>query len=265
MNFFKRLRTRYILHRFAIKHDSWQAAIQELNLLQGLSSVEKAHLRELSTLFLHQKSIVGINIPITEAMRVKIAAQACLPIMHLGLGLLAGWTEIIVYPSAFCTVRDEMDEYGIVHHNERVLIGEAWERGPLVLSWEDIEHDRICGYQGHNVIIHEVAHKLDMLNGRCNGMPPLHYHMSIPEWTSAFSEAYSELQQTLDHYHNTCVNAYAATSPAEFFAVFCEYFFCAPEVLRMHYPNVYEQLRFYFRQDPFSRMNQPGFFLFSNL
>lgn len=253
MNFLKRLYTRYLLHRFAIKHDIWQTATEKLSLLQGLSSVEKAQLRELSTLFLHQKSIVGINIVITEGMRVNIAAQACLPILHLGLGLLSGWVEIVVYPSAFYTDRDEMDEYGVVHHSERVSIGEAWSRGPLVLSWDDIEHDILRGYQGHNVIIHEIAHKLDMLNGRCNGMPPLHYEMSIPEWTSAFSNAYSELNQTLDHHHRSCVNSYAATSPAEFFAVFSEYFFCAPDVLQTNFPKVYEQLRLYYKQDPFGR------------
>ena len=253
MNFLKRLQTRYILHRYAIHHDIWQAATEELRLLHGLSAVEKAHLRELSSLFLHQKTLIGINIAIIEAMRITIAAQACLPILHLGLGLLSGWSDIIIYPSAFYAARDEMDDYGVVHHRERILIGEAWSRGPMVLSWDDIAHDRLQGYQGHNVIIHEIAHKLDMLDGSSNGMPPLHYRMSIPEWTSAFSKAYAELNQTLEHHHRSCVNAYAASSPAEFFAVFSEYFFCAPELLLMHFPKVYEQLRLYYRQDPVSR------------
>ncbi|MGR9054252.1 MAG: M90 family metallopeptidase [Gammaproteobacteria bacterium] len=255
MNFLKRLQTRYILHRFTIKHHVWQAAIDELELLHGLSAVDKAHLRELSTLFLHRKSIVGVDIAVTETMRVAIAVQACLPILRLGLELLSGWTEVIVYPAAFYTVRDETDEYGFVHHCERVLSGEAWSRGPLILSWDDIEHDRVCGREGHNVVIHEIAHKLDMLNGSCNGMPPLHYRMSISDWTAALSEAYAELNDTLDHHERCCVNAYAATNPAEFFAVFSEYFFSAPEVLHRHFPDVYEQLRLYYRQDPFGRVN----------
>ncbi len=253
MNFLKRLHIRYILQRFPINQDHWHAATERLSLLQGLSSVEMAHLRELSTLFLHQKSIIGIKIDIIDLKRVVIAVQACLPVLHLGFDLLSGWQEIVVYPSAFHKERDEMDENGIVHHNDRVLIGEAWSRGPLILSWDDIEKDGLTGHQGHNVIIHEITHKLDMLNGRCNGMPPLHYHMSVPEWTSAFSNAYSELQQMIEVHHRSPVNTYAVTNPAEFFAVFSEYFFCAPEVLQNHFPDVYQQLRLYYRQDPFGR------------
>ncbi|MGY6276582.1 M90 family metallopeptidase [Methylomonas sp. MgM2] len=253
MNFFKRLRTRYILHRYAVKHDAWQTAIEELRVLDGLTAVEKAHLRELSTLFLHQKIIIGIGIDITEAMRVAIAAQACLPVLHLGLGLLSGWMEIIVYPAAFFTERDETDADGIVHHRERLLSGEAWSRGPVVLSWGDIENDRLYGHRGHNVIIHEIAHKLDMLDGSSNGMPPLHFRMPIPDWTYAFSAAYTGLNNTLQHHRHSLVDAYAATSPAEFFAVFSEYFFCAPEILYQHFSDIYRQLRLYYRQDPYKR------------
>jgi Mlc titration factor MtfA (ptsG expression regulator) len=253
MNIFKRIRTRYLLKRYAIKHDLWMAVTEEMPLLKGMSSVEKAHLRELSTLFLHQKRIIGVNIQVTEEMRVIVAAQACLPILALGIALLSGWTDIIIYPGAFHVSRDEMDEYGIVHHNERVLSGEAWSRGPIILSWDDVERDLQGVHHGHNVIIHEIAHKLDMLNGRSNGMPPLHFSMHTTEWTAALREAYEQLHQRLEHHHRVCVNPYAATSPAEFFAVFSEYFFCAPDIPHTHFANVYEQLRLYYRQEPLSR------------
>ncbi|MGR8932522.1 MAG: M90 family metallopeptidase [Gammaproteobacteria bacterium] len=254
MSFFKRLQTRYVLHRYAIRHDIWQVVTEPLPVLQGLSAVEKAHLRELSTLFLRQKNIIGVEIEIAETIKVTIAAQACLPILQLGLGLLSGWSDIVVYPSAFYTQRDETDEYGIVHHRERLLSGEAWSRGPLVLSWGDIENDRLYGRRGHNVIIHEIAHKLDMLDGSSNGMPPLHYKMPIPEWTSTLSKAYDELHRILQHHQRSCINPYAASSPAEFFAVFSEYFFCAPDVLKIHFSDVYSQLSYYYRQDPFGRL-----------
>lgn len=216
MNFIKRVKTRYILHRYAIKHDIWHSITQELEILRGLSAVEKAHLRELSTLFLHQKNIIGIDIPITEAIRVTIAAQACLPILDLGLSLLADWSDIIVYPQAFHVSRDETDEVGVVHHHDRLLSGEAWTRGPVVLSWDDIQQDMGNARLGHNVIIHEIAHKLDMLDGSSNGMPPLHFQMAIPEWTAALSTAYAQLQQSLEHHHRVCINPYAATNPGEF-------------------------------------------------
>lgn len=253
MNFFKRARIRYILYRYAIKHDLWHSVTGELRLLHGLDAVELAHLRALSTLFLHQKNIIGINLEITEKMRITVAAQACLPILYLGFDLLSGWIDIVIYPDAFYVSRDEMDDSGIIHHHERLLSGEAWFRGPVILSWNDVKRDMQDGYQGHNVIIHEIAHKLDMLNGSCNGMPPLHVKMIIPEWTTALTDAYDQLHQRLDHHHRVCVNPYAATSPAEFFAVFSEYFFCAPEVLHTHFLPVYEQLLLYYRQDPYQR------------
>jgi Mlc titration factor MtfA (ptsG expression regulator) len=252
---FKRARVFYILQRYAIKHDLWETVCKKLVILQGLSSVEKAHLRELCTLFLHEKNIFSVqNFQLTDEMRVIIATQACLPILGLGFTSLNGWSDIIVYPDAFRVNRDEMDEYGIVHQGERILSGEAWSRGPVILSWQDIESDMHRKLQGHNVIVHEISHKLDMLNGRANGMPPLHSSMQSEQWTAAFSQAYQLLNQRLEHHHRVCVNPYAASSPAEFFAVFTEYFFCAPEILSIHFSEVYQQLRLYYRQDPLSRM-----------
>jgi MtfA peptidase len=253
MNVFKRAKTRYILHRYAIRHDLWSTVTDGLWLLQGMSSVEKAHLRELSTLFLYQKRIVGVDLLITDEMLVSIAVQACLPILALGLSLFADWNEIVIYPGAFRINRDEMDQDGIVHQHDKILSGEAWSRGPVILSWADIEKDLQEELQGHNVIIHEIAHKLDMIDGRANGMPPLHTAMIIPEWTAAFSDAYEHLQQRIEHHHRVCVNPYAATNPAEFFAVFSEYFFCAPDILHTHFADVYGQLKLYYRQDTFSR------------
>jgi Mlc titration factor MtfA (ptsG expression regulator) len=108
--------------------------------------------------------------------------------------------------------------------------------------------------QGHNVIVHELAHKLDMLNGGANGVPTLHSQIQGTQWTTAFREAYQQLNQRLEHHQRVCINPYAATSPAEFFAVFSEYFFCAPDVRNIHFTDVYQQLRLYYRQDPLRRL-----------
>lgn len=257
MNILKRARIIYLLHRHSIDHRLWESTIKNLPLLQGLTAVEKAHLRELSTLFLHEKNIVGVQgIQITAPMRITIAAQACLPILQLGIALLDGWRDIIVYPDAFRVNRDETDENGVVHHGDRVLSGESWSAGPVILSWRDIELDKQLTQQGHNVIVHEIAHKLDMLNGKANGMPPLHTTMAPPQWTAALSAAYRQINARLDQHRQICVNPYAASSPAEFFAVFSEYFFCAPQILQTHFPAVYRQLRQYYRQDPLCRADK---------
>jgi len=254
MIFLKRARTRYTLHRYAIKHKLWVAVTSQLQVLQGMSSVEKAHLRELSTLFVHEKNIFGAqDFQLTEEMRVIIAVQACLPILALGIELVSTWSDIIVYPDAFQVSRDERDEFGIVHHETHLLSGESWQRGPLILSWQDIEMDRQRWQQGHNVVIHEIAHKLDSLNGSANGMPPLHVAMHPEQWATTFSAAYQLLSQRINHHQRVCVNPYAATNPAEFFAVFSEYFFCAPDILKNHFADVYQLLQLYYRQDPLRR------------
>jgi len=255
MNIFKRARIRYILHRHAIAHDLWVEVTEKLPVLQGMTAVEKAHLREMTTLFLHEKRLVGVQgLQLTDTMCLTVATQACLPALSFGIGCLSGWIDIIIYPGAFRISREEMDSMGVIHHQERTLVGESWSRGPLILSWEDVEKDSRGEHAGRNVVIHEIAHKLDMLNGPADGFPPLHYGMPITEWTSALSSTYDSLVSRVEHHHNICVDPYAATSPAEFFAVISEYFFCAPQVLNVHFAAVYRQLVLYYRQNPLLRV-----------
>jgi len=154
--------------------------------------------------------------------------------------------------------RDVKDEYGIVHQTDSILSGEAWSKGPLILSWAAIQHDMQSGQQGHNVIIHEIAHKLDMLNGWADGVPPLHLDMKGPQWTEALRSAYHHLQQRIEHHHRVCINPYAASNPAEFFAVISEYFFAAPTILETQFPDVYKQFQLYYQQDPLKRQLVDG-------
>jgi Mlc titration factor MtfA (ptsG expression regulator) len=258
MNIFRRARILYLLHRHAVAHPLWEAVTGKSVILQGLTAVEKAHLRELCTLFLHEKKFIAAQgLQLTGAMRLEIAVQACLPILKLGLDLLSEWTTIIVYPDVFRVDRDVTDSVGIVHHERQVLSGESWERGPLIVSWAAVEEDRLHSDQGHNVVIHEIAHKLDMLDGSANGMPPLHYGMEGSLWTMALNNAYQVLIQRLEHHRCTCIDPYATESPAEFFAVISEYFFSAPDILQLHFPDVYRQLQLYYRQDPLRRFHDP--------
>jgi len=189
---------------------------------------------------------------IDDEIRITIAAQACLEILELGLDAFAGWLEIIVYPGAFRVTQETLDDAGVVHQQDNSLSGESWSRGPVILSWQDVQEDSFSLRPGHNVVLHEFAHKLDMLNQRANGMPPLHPDMPIKAWTEALSQAYENLQQRLEN-HQPTINAYAATNPAEFFAVICEYFFTAPDILWQHCPDVYQQLKAWFKQDPLAR------------
>ncbi|UOA07897.1 zinc-dependent peptidase [Methylobacter sp. S3L5C] len=256
MNFFNRLHTRYVLQHHAIEHVLWLEVTEKLASLEGMTAVEKAHLRELTTLFLNEKKFSGAQeFQLTDTMCLIIAIQACVPALWLGIGCLSGWTEIIVYPSAFRISRDEKDAAGVVHYNDNALIGESWLRGPLILSWDDVERDMPDNQSGRNVVIHEIAHKLDMLNGSADGFPPLHHGMAVVAWSTSLSVAYESLVQRVEHHHHPVIDSYAATSPAEFFAVISEYFFCAPEILQSHFAEVYQQLQLYYRQDPLLRQH----------
>ncbi|MCG2635104.1 MAG: zinc-dependent peptidase [Gammaproteobacteria bacterium] len=228
--------------------------MRETAVFERLSAVERAHLRLLTTLFLRRKSFSPVQgLVLTEEMAVAVAALACLPVLQLGLGYYDGWVEVVIYPGAFRVKRESTDENGLVSLEDRVLQGESWSRGPVILSWDDVAADLAADESGHNVVIHEFAHKLDMLNGRANGMPPLHPDMVRQAWTDSFSDAFEHLQRRLAHHHRPAISAYGATTPAEFFAVASEVFFTDPERLQHQFPEVYDQLVLFYRQAPANR------------
>ena len=238
------------LRRSRIPFGIWHQATAGLGALDHLDAVGRARLRALAGQFLRDKALTGVGgLRLDGVMRVHIAAQACLPVLELGLGWYDDWYEVVVYPDSFLVEHEEVDEAGVVHRRRRSLAGEAWGRGPLVLAWAEIENPP----HGGNVILHECAHKLDMRNGAANGFPPLHRGMSREAWTRTFSEAFDHMRYRLAHHHATPIDPYGAESPAEFFAVLSETFFEAPEVLVAECPAVYGQLKLFYRQDPARR------------
>jgi len=253
MRWLDRQRILYTLRHHPVPHEAWETVVNQADIFTGLSAVERAHLRELTSVFLQRKSLTGVQgLTVSTDMAVTVAAQACLPILKLGLDYYDGLHEVIIYPGAFRVTRDKTDTAGLVSHEELALSGESWQKGPVILSWDDIVADLAGAHRAHNVIVHEFTHKLDMLNGSANGMPPLHADMSRQQWTNVFSDAFSRLQQQV-HHHRRGLDPYAATAPAEFFAVVSEYFFADPHTLREESPAVYEQLALFYRQDPASR------------
>lgn len=250
---FRRWRWRRILKRYDVNEVQWRDTLARLPILHRLSEEELSGLRDLSVLFLHEKSIeTTADLTLTEDMRWTIALQACLPILNLGLEWYDGWHSVIVYPGGFVTNREYTDEAGVVHRDRSGLSGESWLRGPLVLDWESVAEGGIV--DGHNLVIHEFAHKLDMLNGAPNGMPPLHKDMEIAAWTEALSNAYDDLNARLDRGYPTVIDPYGSYSPAEFFAVASETFFETGSALHEIYPKLYRQLALFYRQDPAKKL-----------
>ncbi len=234
----------------------WQRTIARASALESLGDEDLKRLRQLTILFLDDKTITpAAGLVIDRPMQLHIAANACLLILELDLEYYAGWHEVIVYPKAFVTGRDRVDENGLVHSGDQGLGGEAWGRGPLILSWSNAKPGARIHGKGSNVILHEFAHKLDMLNGaNANGMPPLHAGMSRQQWTDVFSKAYARLRRQLKQGRKPWIDPYAATNPAEFFAVTSEHFFERPLWLYEEEPELYRQLSLFYRQDPGLRL-----------
>lgn len=251
-------RRRRILERHPIPAAAWQQVRQALPILDGLDASEDALLRERAVLFLHAKHLTPLHdLVLDDAQRACLAALAELPLLHLDeLDWYGGFHEVVLYPDDFVSPQRHRDAAGIEHEYDDERSGEAWQQGPVILAWPGVQASG--GWDGYNLVIHELAHKLDMLNGDANGLPPLHRDMRVQDWAHAMQSAYDRLNAELDADPDaeTAIDPYAAEHPAEFFAVTSEYFFSAPDLLHDAFPLVYEQLRLFYRQDPLARLQR---------
>jgi Mlc titration factor MtfA (ptsG expression regulator) len=241
-------------HPLKLDEAAWAETLA-LPVFDGLDADEIVRLETLARQLIADKAFNGAaGHTVDNAMATRVAAFAALPVLNLGYDWYRGWNEIIVYPAEFVPEREVMDDYGVVHRLRQPLSGEAWEGGPMVLSWDDVRHSG--GGQGYNVVIHEFAHKLDMKNGAVDGLPPLPAGMAVKEWAAVFNRAYDDFCRRVDGGEETAIDPYASETPAEFFAVLSEAFFEMPDILHADYPAVYQQLERFYRQDPLKRLEQ---------
>jgi len=244
-----------VLRRAAIPDALWREAVEALPFLAIYTTDEIARLREHVVLFLDAKSVVGARgHEVTPLQRVVIAIQACVLVLNLDASYYDGWENVIVYPDEFMPVREWEDEAGVVHRSHDPLAGEAMPGGPVVLSWPDVEASADWEACGMNLVIHEFAHKIDMRDGDANGCPPLPSTMSARQWQTTLAAAFDDFSARVDRDEATAIDPYAADSPAEFFAVLSEVFFAEPTLLAADYPDVYAQMRAFYRQDPAARV-----------
>ncbi|UUY10028.1 zinc-dependent peptidase [Pseudomonas sp. J452] len=255
---FRAWRQRRILARAPYTTQHWQQVRQRLALLDGLSEAEEQRLFRRAVLFLHHKHLSALpGVELSLADRLTLAALAELPLLHLAdLDWYQGFHEIVLYPDDFVSPQRHRDASGVEHEWEAEHSGEAWHRGPVILAWPGVQASG--GWDGYNLVIHELAHKLDMLNGDANGLPPLHRSMRVDAWAATMQAAYAQMNAILDADPDapTAIDPYAAENPAEFFAVTSEYFFSAPDLLAEAFPAVYAQLQAFYRQDPLTRLQR---------
>lgn len=218
----------------------WDALIARSALFQRLDDAGRGRLRALCEQFLARKVFSGAaGHALNDADRLAIAALACLPVLHLGFDHLSGWREVIVYPGEFRVRRTHEDEHsGIVTEGDDDLIGEAWEHGPVILSWADIATDLAHPFDGFNVVVHEIAHKLDAGDGAMNGTPALPPSIPRREWIDTMQAAYDAFVRRVERGRDTEIDPYAAESPDEYFAVLSELHFSDPATLARAEPAV---------------------------
>jgi Mlc titration factor MtfA (ptsG expression regulator) len=256
LSFLKQRRRERVLREAHIDEAAWGREMENYSFTRALNADERARLKQLVILFLAEKPINGAgNLHIDNGARPAIAIQACMLILNLDLDWYKTLTEVIVYPGEFVARHQEVDEAGVVHTVEASMSGESWAHGTVVLSWADAQQTgKAKSRRGYNVVIHEFAHQIDMLNGDANGFPPLHKDMSREQWAKAFSAAYEHFCKRVDDWEDTAIDEYAAENPGEFFAVMSEAFFETPLAVRDEYPDVYAQLARFYRQDPAQRI-----------
>ncbi|WP_345777333.1 M90 family metallopeptidase [Lysobacter sp. MMG2] len=232
--------------------DIWHAAHARVPWLRALDPARDARLRELTARFLHEKTITPVgDLVLDDAQRCTLAAVCCLPLLEFGAEGLRGWSQLIVYPDAFRVNRTHVDAAGVLHEWQDELIGEAWEMGPVILSWADIVADCEDPRAGFCVAAHEMAHKIDVLDGALDGTPPLPRPWQ-KEWARDFQAAYDALCKQVDRGRETAIDGYAAEAPEEFFAVVTEYHFSDPHLLRAQMPQVAAHLERFYGPSPFA-------------
>ena len=201
--------------------------------------------------FLAEKPIVGCDgLVVTDEMRVTIAAHACLLLLNRPDHYYPRLAQVLVYPGPFVAERPRRDAIGLVHDESRVLSGESWAHGQVILSWPDVVEGAAVADDGRNVVVHEFAHQLDQEKGHANGAPELAGFQRHPQWSRVLSQEYGALVERLRLGEAVLLDPYAATNPAEFFAVCSEAFFEQPQRLAAEHPALYAELGRCYRVDP---------------
>jgi Mlc titration factor MtfA (ptsG expression regulator) len=237
----------------------WAIIDRRVPMIASMDDVDRRELGRIVQILLDEKRFEGCGgLEMTDEIRVTIAAQAAVLLMHRQTDYYPTLKSILVYPAAYVgkTVRRNPD--GTVTEGPQGRLGESWFRGSLVLSWSDVLRGAADEHDGRNVVLHEFAHQLDGQSGGMNGAPLLGSPSRYRDWARVLGREYAELAEALHRGHRTLIDPYGATEPAEFFAVLTELFFEKPEALRREHPELYKQLAGFYRRDAADVVQQPG-------
>ncbi len=222
-----------------------------------LTEGDKRELQRHILIFLSEKRFVGCRgLEVMDEIRVTIAAQACILLLHRRTDYYPGMKTILVYPEAYVAKAKRRIEGGLIAEGAEVRLGESWRRGSVVLSWDDVCRGAADIHDGENVVFHEFAHQLDSSRGRGDSSEVLRRRSSFIAWARVLGANYEQLRRDVDAHSPTVLRAYGAVSPAEFFAVATEVFFEKPRELSERHPELYRELQQFYHQDPAGEGNR---------
>ncbi len=232
--------------------EEWrQILIKDFALYEKLPESLRAQLHQRVQVFVDEKEFIGCEgLEVTDEMRVLVAAQACILILNRETNYYNGLHTIFLYPSAYVSNHARPDSIGVQHQSGDVRLGESWTAGPVVLSWCDVNRGAYNIHDGQNVTLHEFAHQLDQEDDNSDGTPILDDQKEYKGWAKAFKHDFVELRKKLSKGKKDILNSYAATDPAEFFAVATEVFFEKPALLAQRHPELFAELRDYYKVNP---------------
>ena len=231
---------------------AWREVLrQRMPAFARLPADVQLQLKKHAQVLIAEKPFIGCaGLEVSEEMRVLVAVQAALLLLNRRAGYFAGLRQILIYPGAFIVDRTTPDPLGLAHETRRVLAGESWQQGQVILSWSDVLAGAADPQDGRNVVLHEFAHQLDQENGGANGAPWLVGRARRERWARVMSQEFAQLQQRLAQGRPGLIDPYAASDPAEFFAVISEIFFEQPEALAAEHPALFDMLALAYRANP---------------
>jgi Mlc titration factor MtfA (ptsG expression regulator) len=231
----------------------WLATIKrDVLFFRRLSPKDQAELLGHIQVFLTEKRFEGCGgLELTDEIRLTIAAQACLLLLHRATDYFPHLLTILVYPSTYLVEEQRHLEGPVWEEGRMARLGETGRKlGTVVLAWDAAQSGAADPADGKNVVLHEFAHQLDYENGREDGAPALTTREQQLAWREVMNVEFASLRAADETGIPTLLDTYGATNPAEFFAVSVEAFFERPRALRGSHPNLYAELRSYFHQNP---------------
>lgn len=234
-----------------------QHLVRNVGVWPTLTPEEQAHLIQLVRVFVAEKRWEAAGgLTLTDEIKVTIAGNACVLVLALPHDLYRQVESIIVYPSVVHAppqTRSIFDVSAQLADQPMPILGQAFKRGPVIVVWDAVVRGGRDATDGYNVVFHEFAHKLDMLSGDADGVPPLGDRQQYARWVAVFQREWDALHERQAQGRPTFLDAYAGTNPAEFFAVATEQFFEQGKTMARRHPELYAVLRGFYRQDPATR------------